>query len=459
MFLLLLTAALAEPISVIHPDGGGTHLHRPEVVAPARPAEAPTATSSWTVRQAGYTSAPLRLAIVGDGYPAGSETEFEADLQRALDALDATPPFDPLSATLQIDAWFVPSAEQGISDPFRGIDRTTPFSCNYGCGNPDEAYHRLICCDERTIRDFKAAHGEPDGLLVLVQNKTDDPGNLDDYGGSGSSTYATAYTGSLGPLVAVHELGHSLMDLWDEYTYRLTDEAAYCGGGDDCEGVLAARQGGARNCAWSEEEPPTYPNGEPVPSEHTDPTSLPWSDWVQADPAVSGFSTCAYDNWWRPTQSGCLMKEFDLTDLGADRYCPVCAEHITRELSFGVEDLVTEDAGGVLEAATSLAPALGVPESWLAVSWSLDGEPIAQGPTFDADPCILGAGELAMTASLLPRFYAVPSQAPTAELTWTLDDSTCPVTCGCRQSSGAWGLPALLGLLAFRRRRSSTHTG
>ena len=81
---------------------------------------------------------------------------------------------------------------------------------------------RLIRCnDGDVVTEVNALIPEADGIMVLVNDPV--------YGGSGGFTYATSYTeGETGEMVASHELGHSLIGLWDEYDYGY--DAGYNGG-------------------------------------------------------------------------------------------------------------------------------------------------------------------------------------------------------------------------------------
>ena len=112
------------------------------------------------------------------------------------------------------------SAESGAShyESTPQVIRDTAYNCYYGCAGID----RLICCnDSEVVAEVNALIPEADGIMVLVNDPV--------YGGSGGFTYATSYTeGETGEMVASHELGHSLIGLWDEYDYGYN--AGYNGG-------------------------------------------------------------------------------------------------------------------------------------------------------------------------------------------------------------------------------------
>lgn len=89
------------------------------------------------------------------------------------------------------------------------------FSFIFQCSNIE----RLLCCDIATARSL-AADCSPFGSSFHVNVQTVVVHNDVKYGGAGyiSSNVATTSINSSGPLVAIHELGHSQFELRDEYS-------------------------------------------------------------------------------------------------------------------------------------------------------------------------------------------------------------------------------------------------
>lgn len=91
------------------------------------------------------------------------------------------------------------------------VDELDPESyCNFKC----EGLETLLCCDVARMRTWTKKCFPP-GInvnTIVIENS-------DQYGGGGyrHANMATTSTHSLGPKVAVHELGHSLFELGDEY--------------------------------------------------------------------------------------------------------------------------------------------------------------------------------------------------------------------------------------------------
>jgi hypothetical protein len=84
--------------------------------------------------------------------------------------------------------------------------------CQFGCYNTP----RLLCCDGRqTLINHARYHcGSGFVMNVLIVH------NDDTYGGAGypHDGVASVSTNSLSPMIGIHELGHSLFGLGDEYT-------------------------------------------------------------------------------------------------------------------------------------------------------------------------------------------------------------------------------------------------
>jgi uncharacterized protein (TIGR03382 family) len=361
--------------------------------------------------QSGPSSNRLDLLVLAEGYTAEDEAAFEADYGRLVAHLANTEPYDTYRHLLNVWTWFLPSSTPGIgaSD---GVDAGTAFGCYRGCDGID----RLVCCDEDRILDA-VAEGAPfaDGVLLLA--------NDEGYGGSGGFDYAVATTGLDGPQVATHELAHSLVLLWDEYSY------GYAG---DPDGYISP------NCAPEGEEPP-------------------WSSWIdEAHPEIGTFPGCSFTNWVRPTQGGCTM-----ANVYAD-FCPVCREHLVRSLYAGL--------GGAL--ATSVAPPEGpvrVREGasvrfevgavdGLRWRWALDGAVVSEAPgAFTLDGCGAIRGDLTLTLDdSTPWVRDDPEGVMQQTLTWNVRTDRCegdPPACGCASSEGGAGYAAVVGALVLLRRR------
>lgn len=380
-------------------------------LTPPEPAEA--------VHSSGSSLRRLDLLILAEGFTAAERPAFDAEVERVTRHLRRLDPYNDYGDLLNVWKVFVPSADSGVdpSEPTTGTGLDTPFECHLGC----KGIERLMCCDEPTI--VLTAHMAVvgyDGVLLLA--------NTSSYGGSGGASYAVSYTGDQAEQVAAHELAHSLIVLWDEYTYDT----------EDTDGPPS------HNCA---------PADEPVP----------WQSWIDRDhPEVGAFPGCTYTNRVRSTLSSCMMLTLQ------DRFCPICREQIVRamyrEVGGPIEttdppssEVVRLRAGeSRVFQATTLEPKTGL--EW---EWVLDQELVSTTPyAFTLDGCG-NHRKLELTVrDPTERVRDDPHGYLESSVNWKVRTERCegdPYRCGCAHRTGPELLGVLLGLAA--RRRSASRSG
>lgn len=385
--------------------------------------------------EGGDSANRLDLVLFAEGYTAEREEAFEADADALVDELLRREPYASYAHLLNIWRVFVAS-----DDP--GLDRTepadvegevsTPFECYLQCGGIPQ----LICCDEdRILSTVDAEAPFADGVMLLVDTTI--------YGGSGGVTYSTAAMGHPDGLqIALHELGHTLIGLWDEYSYGLEGAA----------------------------EDYISPNCSP------DPEAPHWEPWVGetfpyggGEAEIGAYPVCSFTNWYKPSRNACLMETlFAFDPEQGERvpteYCPVCREAVVRILysRLGGELLstVSPEPGSRLREAKGETIAFDLetplpPES-LVWEWSLDGEILAEDdPDFTLDACSGLNGELQLRVyDPTPWVRADPDALLEQVVTWKARTRKCD-GCGCASAApptAAWiALAALMG--ALRRRR------
>jgi hypothetical protein len=224
----------------------------------------------------GYPLGPsanrLDVVVLGDGYTAAQQADFAADAAGVVSDVLARTPFVEHRDLINVVGLFVPSAQSGADQPPPSpscTDRSTAPACcpEVGTANAagfvDTRYDSTYCSfgiqrllvpadSGAVIADADAGHPGWEQLLVVV--------NDEEYGGSGG-LLATTSTHEAGTEVMVHELGHSLLGLDDEYD-------VFTPGYPPCSDVPASDDG------------PCLPNVTDV----TDRTRLKWRRWV--DPAT-----------------------------------------------------------------------------------------------------------------------------------------------------------------------------
>jgi hypothetical protein len=179
-----------------------------------RGARMPAAGSIIKIHEAGDPAEKLDLLVLGDGYTASERGKFERDARRLVGALFQVSPFKERQK--DINVWgLVPAAVQsGISRPSQGIHRRSPLGATYDVFG-SERY--VLTFENRAFRDL-ASNAPYDVVEILTNSAT--------YGGGGIyGLYSTVAADSAwAPYVFIHEFGHHLAGLADEY---YTSDVAY----------------------------------------------------------------------------------------------------------------------------------------------------------------------------------------------------------------------------------------
>jgi hypothetical protein len=155
----------------------------------------------------GPASEKLDIVILGDGYTAEEMGKFQKDAKRMADVLLSHEPFLKRKADINIRALETPSRVSGVSKPHPGVFKRSALSAHYGSFD-SERY--ILSYDNKTIRD--AASAVPyDCMVILVNERT--------YGGGGIYNLYTTVSvdNKFGEYIMVHEFGHHLGALADEY--------------------------------------------------------------------------------------------------------------------------------------------------------------------------------------------------------------------------------------------------
>lgn len=223
----------------------------------------------------------IHIVIVGDGYQENEDTLFAGHVENLIDMMLDDPAIATHVTALNIHAVTSISADTGIDDQFGDDARNTTFDSGYYCNNIE----RLICADELKMFDRALAEYEYLDQLILLANDRR-------FGGSGGSVaIASAYF----PEIAIHEMGHSIARLADEYVDGSIDVAS---GFSLIEGQ--------------------YPNV----SNLIDPTAVPWSHWITdvnnyptqtGEPGVGIFEGAFYreKELYRPTNNSRMRSNIE----------------------------------------------------------------------------------------------------------------------------------------------------
>jgi hypothetical protein len=322
-----------------------------------------------TILNNGTTQSRYDMVVLGDGYQAHEQPRFDQDVNTFLTALFQKQPYQTFASYYNVHTVFRASAESGADHPDANppIYRNTVYDCSYNIGGTARCLY--VQNASQALADAALAPANEGRILVMVNDSR--------YGGC-ASTFAVSYNGTSMAEVQIHELGHSLGDLADEYDY--------------------AGQ--------------TYTGGEPGEANVTiSPTGQKWSIWHGTE-GVSAFEGARYCQWgiWRP-KSNCLMRSLGIP------LCPICREGISK-VTNAVVDTIDQFAPATSSllvtvpnqqtfSITHFVPAANNP----LVTWTIDGNVVngANGTSFVLDPTGMALGVHTVAARVQDRTALVRS--------------------------------------------------
>lgn len=210
----------------------------------------PSFSSKAKLLQGNSNGQGIDLVIVGDGFLAEDQAQLEIAAQDVLRYIFEYDDRALMRYKSFFNVWLVESISSTRNISQHGYGGDTLFSAYFNCGN----IARLLCADDQKVINFVAQHvPQYDQVLVLV--------NSDVYGGAGG-LIATASLNSDVKNVVLHELGHSLVHLADEY---------------DDEGVASL-------------EEPIEVNV----TANTNPLTVKWNYWFSDKNMIPGFNKYTY---------------------------------------------------------------------------------------------------------------------------------------------------------------------
>ncbi len=302
------------------------------------------------------------LVFVGDGYTQQQLGQYASqvdDLAAEYFAREPNATYAPLFNVYRVD---VVSAESGVdNDPNQGIQRNTAMDMGFWCNGIE----RLLCVSVSKAKAYAANAPRADLVAAIANSKM--------YGGAGypQSDLATAAAGNdWAREILLHEFGHALGNLADEYDYG--DGSTY--GGNELGDVNASILDATKMAAQSKK----------------------WHLWLGTnDPAFDGlvntFEGCAYYQYGinRPTNNSLMRslgRPFNLPSAEAiilniyKIVRPIDASSALDHVYNGTETLFVDPVDPIGHS--------------LDVQWSLNGQPIpgATGPELDLNGVDLPEG-------------------------------------------------------------------
>ncbi|MGW6984242.1 M64 family metallopeptidase [Streptomyces sp. NPDC054932] len=239
-------------------DAGSGHARVPAAGSPAkasgRLSAAERAADGEVTKMVdnGSTADRLDVVVIGDGYTAAELARFHTDAEQKWAEVTAVEPYTTYRNLFNVWTVDAVSHDSGVSgDPDPATVRDTALGSYFWCDNIE----RLLCIDQPKVDAYVAKAPAADLVIVLA--------NSAKYGGAGyneaSATlgYEGISTASAGHpksgQVAIHETGHSLGKLADEYFYPgVPDYEKYTGPepAESNSSALSAERMAARRTKW-----------------------------------------------------------------------------------------------------------------------------------------------------------------------------------------------------------------
>ena len=189
----------------------------------------------------------IHVVILGDGYAADQQQAFRDHVDGVLDNIRSDEGIAAHLGAFNVHMIETVSQQSGSDDSDERDIVDTAFDSAYNC----KSVPRLVCADVLKLFEASLAeYPEVEQIILLVNDQR--------FGGSGNSGGRVAITSAFFPEIALHEMGHSLADLADEYVDPLILETV---------GVPAFEEGRYKNVSTS-----------------SDPTVVPWAHFI--DPAL-----------------------------------------------------------------------------------------------------------------------------------------------------------------------------
>lgn len=304
-----------------------------------------------TLYKTGSQDNRIDVVILGDGFTEAEMPKFEAEAKKFADFFRSYHPYDRYRDYFNFFAIRTPSKESGITNPGTAGDaypdqpvetKETFFGVSFG-----KLYQRLLYVTKREIYlDVLATHFPAYDLVILLAN-------TQYYGGAGGTGGAIFSLQENWDNVGVHEVGHALTDLADEY--------------------------------WQEPYGLYSREGPNITTDSSE-TTVRWKNWLNFPPigvyrhGLQGEAA----RWYKPAQGTCLMEDMNKS------YCAVCREAVVESILGLVNpvDRVEPDTASIINVekqVTFKLVLLNPDPNSLEVEWCLNGKRISR----DTDELIL----------------------------------------------------------------------
>lgn len=350
-----------------------------------------------TILNNGSSANRIDMVILGDGYTAAELGKYATDVQTLVDRFFAQEPYKEYRHYFNVHRIDVTSHQSGADHPELGTSVDTALDAAYNCaGIP-----RLICVNmtkvNTVLQNSIPSAASRDMILVVVNDSV--------YGGSGGAV-AVASTNVSSLDILVHESGHSLGLLSDEYG---GPPPPYCDNSVEPAAANATRE--------------------------TSRASIKWAHWISASTplptpgattGVPGLYTGAVycdTGLYRPTYNS-KMRSLDKP------FEQINSEQLVKRIYNFVSpiDIMTP-------STTSLTVSKGMSQVFalsgplpathaLSIVWRVDGQVVASAATFTLSTASLAAGSHVVQVQVMDQTTFVrndPTGVLSETATWTVN--------------------------------------
>ncbi len=148
----------------------------------------------------------VHVVVLGDGYSLDQRRTFIADVETLVATLAGDPYVSDHLGMMNVHALWAESVDSGVDDNEQTDTRDTAFDSHFNCAG----VARLICADRLAVFEAAVAdYPDVDQIVLLINDAR--------FGGSAHAGEGIAIASRVSPGLALHEMGHSLAGLADEY--------------------------------------------------------------------------------------------------------------------------------------------------------------------------------------------------------------------------------------------------
>ncbi|WP_243859744.1 M64 family metallopeptidase [Amycolatopsis arida] len=320
----------------------------------------------------GPSESRFDLVYVGDGYTSGQLGRYGQHVRTSVSAMFEVEPFKSYRGQFNIWQVNVVSAQSGVdNDPRPGVRRDTALDMYFWCGNME----RLLCVNETKARQYANAAPGVDQIVALA--------NTTKYGGAGGGVATSSGGNQQASQIVVHELGHSVGGLADEYDYGTCDRRE-----------------------------PREPNATTYTAAQLRAYRYKWHRWLD-QPSPDGGTVGTYQGarycrsgMYRPSQNS-MMRQLGRPFNPPGREAMIAGFYAHA----ATIDDATALSGGHFRVAVATMP------SAPRITWTVDGHPVASGVTeLDVDRLGLPPGEHIVAVTVADASPQVRDEALRSQL-------------------------------------------